>query len=94
MTNEQFLILWAASFWIALSIGIIKNRTVFGFLLGAFTGPVGAVVILFFSSTTKKCSWCKNHIAKDALICPYCRKSKRVINGSLKNNKPKVRQKW
>jgi hypothetical protein len=78
MDMTFFAVVWLFSIVIAGCIGVMKERTAFGILLGFLLGFVGVLIILCFPSAKAPgprmlpCPYCRGLIHPEASVCQHC----------------------
>jgi hypothetical protein len=80
----EYVLLWLLCGFIAAIIGGRKGEGCLGFVLGVLLGPFGILIAIASKGNRKQCTFCKEWIHKDAIICPHCQKELR--SGSSQGN--------
>lgn len=70
---EFFVLIWFVSWIATIIVGSKKGEGCISVITGFFFGPVALIFAVASSGNKIKCSYCKELIEKDAVICPHCR---------------------
>src|SRR5262249_7883847 len=77
------IILWIVPIFVAHSMGKPKGRA--GLLYGLFLGWIGVIILPLLPARSgvtfgeldqarRECPFCKEHMRRDASVCPHCRR--------------------
>jgi len=84
-----FALIWMLCGVVAYMIGSKKGEGICAFFAGLLFGPIGILIALLGKGNRKGCSYCKELMHKEAIVCPHCQRSvadTQVVGGSKNTN--------
>lgn len=78
--GELFLIAVGWLVWgiVAALIGSGKGEPGWGLFVGLLLGPIGVLLVIFSKGYRKPCSFCRELIYEEAIVCPYCQRDLKI----------------